>query len=177
MTMSTRTNELAQECKRYSEACLYTSTSLFGWLKFLRVVKATFLIVPLVLGSLASGQLLIGVAPETSTVLIAIFSFIAGVLPAVYAALKYDENLEACKRAAGEFKNLQDRFRLAALVSSKKPFAEFENDVKPLLERYERVRAESITPPEWIFKRAQAKVNTGDYDFDVDVPNEDASSS
>lgn len=172
--MPSKTYELARECKRYSESCLYTSTSLFGWLKFLRVLKSVFVIVPLILGSLAGGKLLIGLNPEKSTILIALFSFVAGVMPAIYSALKYDENLETCKRAAGEFKNLQDRFRLAALVSSKKPFAEFEADVAPLLERYEKVRQDSITPPEWIFKRAQKKVKSGDYDFDVDIAEDQA---
>ncbi len=167
--MTSKTYELAQECKRYSESCLYTSTSLFGWLKFLRVVRGAFVIVPLIFGSIAGGKLLIGVTPDTSTTLIAVSSFIAGVLPAIYAALRYDENLETCKRAAADFKNLQDRFRLAALVSSKKPFAEFEADVLALLDRYEKARQDSITPPEWIFMRAQKKVQSGDYDFDVDI--------
>jgi hypothetical protein len=173
--MASKNYELAQECKRYSESCLYTSTSLFGWLKFLRIVRGLFVIVPLVLGSLAGGKLLIGLPPQANTTAIALFSFVAGVLPSIYAALKYDENLETCKKAAAEFKNLQDRFRLAALVSSKKAFTEFEADVAPLIDRYEKARQDSLTPPEWIFRRAQRKVQSGDYTFDVDADdNEDA---
>ena len=70
---------------------------------------------------------------------------------------------------AGEFKNLQDRFRQAALVSAKKSFTEFEQDVKPFLERLEQARSLSVTAPEWCFRRAQKKIKAGDYDFDVDV--------
>jgi len=35
-------------------------------------------------------------------------------MPTVYAALKFDDHLEECKHLAGEFKNLQDRFRSLA---------------------------------------------------------------
>ena len=71
-----------------------------------------------------------------------------------------------CARLAGEFKNLQDRFRQAALVSSRKPIDVFENEFQSLMQRLEE---ESITPPNWCFKRAQTKVKAKDYDFDVDV--------
>jgi hypothetical protein len=101
----------------------------------------------------------------------AICAFLAGLLPAIYAALKLDDHLDESKHLAGEFKNLQDRFRQAALVSSRKPFAEFEADVKPLIDRLEQARATSLTAPEWCFKRAQKKIKKGDYDFDLDMKN------
>jgi hypothetical protein len=77
----------------------------------------------------------------------AICAFIAGLMPAIYSALKLDDHLEQCKTLAGEFKNLQDRFRQAALVSSKKSFTEFEADVKPLIDRMDEARGVSLTPP------------------------------
>lgn len=160
--------ELAQECKRLSENCLYSSTSLLIWLRVLRVVKLVFIGVPLVLGSLASWSLLTTSELESVKVFVAICSFFAGLLPTVYSAFKFDEHLEQCRHVAGEFKNLQDRFRQAALVSSQKSFAEFEEDVAPLIDRLERTRGVSITAPEWCFKRAQRKVQSGDYTFDVD---------
>ena len=80
-----------------------------------------------------------------------------------------DDNLATVSHLAGEFKNLEDRFRQAALVSSQKPFTEFEAEVKPLFERLEQARSKSITPPEWTFKRAQKKVKSGDCDFAVDL--------
>jgi hypothetical protein len=99
----------------------------------------------------------------------AICAFIAGLMPAIYSALKLDDHLEQCKTLAGEFKNLQDRFRQAALVSSKKSFTEFEADVKPLIDRMDEARGVSLTPPDWFFRRAQKKVKSGDYDFDIDA--------
>ena len=170
--MASKSVELARECKRLSESCLYTSTSFFIWLRVLRTVKTIFIIVPLVLGAVAGGKLLIGGRPETQQTAIAVCAFIAGVLPSIYAALKFDDRLGEDARVAGEFKNLQDRFRTVALVSSKKSFEDFEADVAPLIKRYEAARSVSLTPPEWVFARAQAKVKKGDYTFEVDLEDD-----
>ena len=91
--------------------------------------------------------------------------------------LKFDDHLEESKRLASEFKNLQDRFRQAALVSSRKPFADFEADFKPLMDRLEQARSMSLTPPEWCFKLAQRKIKKGDYDFDIDLKDGEIASN
>ena len=171
--MTTKTGALALECKRESESCLYTSTSFFIWLRLLQTAKVFFLITPLVLGGIAGWKLLTASELPQVKLLTAICSFFAGLLPTIYAALKMDENLAQCRRLAGDFKNLQDAFRHAALVSSRKSFKEFEEDVKPLIERLERARSESLVVPEWCFKFAQRKVRSGDYDFNVDVEAEE----
>jgi hypothetical protein len=167
--MASKSTELALECKRLAESCLYTSTSFFIWLRFTRWVKIFFIAAPLVLGSLASWKLLVGYDLAEVKVFTAICSFLAGLLPSMYAALKFDDHIEEAKHLAGEFKNLQDRFRQAAMVSSRKPFADFEADFKLLMDRLEQARSASLTPPEWCFKLAQWKIKTGDYDFDIDL--------
>jgi hypothetical protein len=161
--MPTKSTELALECKRLSESCLYTSTSLFIWLRCARYIKVFFIVAPLVLGSVASWKLLTGVDLAAVQVFTAVAAFLAGLLPSIYSALKFDDHLEESKHLAAEFKNLQDRFRQAALVSARKPFGEFEADVKPLIDRLEQARAASFTAPEWCFKLAQKKVKKGDY--------------
>ncbi len=128
-----------------------------------------FIVVPLVLGSLAGWELLKGSGIQPLKLIASLGAFIAGVLPSIYSALKLDDTLNECRHLAGEFKNLQDRFRQAALVSSKKPFAQFEEDVRPLIERLEKARSQSVTAPEWCYKRGQRKVQAGDYDFDIDT--------
>lgn len=173
--MTTKNAELALECKRQSESCLYTSTALFIWLRWLRALKVVFLIVPLVLGSLASWQALKQSDFQSVKLFTSLCAFLAGLLPTVYAALKLDHHLTECCHLAGEFKNLQDRFRQAALVSARKPFAEFEQDVAPLMRRLEKARSTSYTSPEWCFREAQKKIKKGDYDFDVDLGQLNAS--
>jgi hypothetical protein len=54
------------------------------------------------------------------------------------------------------------------LISSKKSFAEFEADARPLIERLERARARALTPPKWYFKLARRKIQAGDYSNDYD---------
>jgi len=142
------------------------------WLKYLRAIKTLFIVLPLILGSFASWKLLTTSDVEAVKVLTAVCSFLAGLLPSIYSALKWDQNLDTVSRLAAEFKNLQDGFRQAALISSRKPFGEFEADFKQLFARLEEARKPSLTPPEWIFKRAQAKVKSGDYTFDVDIEEE-----
>lgn len=167
--MTSANEELALEFKRLSENCLYTSTALFIWLRVLRVLKIVFATVPLILGSMASWKLLTTSDLGAIKLLLALFSFLAGIMPTIYSAIKLDEHIGHASHLAGDFKNLQDRFRQAALVSSKKPFVEFEKDFNFLLEQLEKARSFSITPPGWCFRRAQAKIKKGDYDFDVDI--------
>jgi len=124
---------------------------------------------PLILGSIAGWKLLASPDLQSVKVLVAVCALLAGLLPSIYAALKYDDQLEHCKRLTGEFKNLRDRFRQAASVSSLKTFDEFESDFQKLMERLEAARAHSYTAPEWCFRLAQKKIKSGDYDYDVDV--------
>ncbi len=161
--------QLIQECRRQSEGCLYTSTSLFIWLRTLRYLKVCFIVAPLILGSLASGKLLLSFGAESTKVFAAVCAFLAGLLPSIYAALKYEERLKECITLSAEFKNLQDRFRQAALVASAKPFTEFEAQFNKLMTRLEAARNSSFTAPEWCFKAAQRKVKSGDYHYDIDI--------
>lgn len=166
--MDAKQEQLALECKRQAENCLYTSTSLFIWLRCLRIVRVAFVILPLALGSIAGWKLLTTSDLQSVKIVVSVCALIAGVLPSIYAALKFDDELERCKRLTGEFKNLRDRFRQAALISSLKSFDQFESDFQKLMERLEAARAHSYTPPEWCFRRAQKKIKAGDYDHDVD---------
>lgn len=159
---------LAQECRRLEESCLYTSTSFFLWLRSRRRLKTAFIVAPLLLGSAASWKLLTEVDLQSVRTLTSIFAFAAGVLPGIYSALKFDDQLQAAARAAAQFKNLQDRFRRLADVGSLKPFPQFEREVNAAVARLERARSGSLTPPEWFFTEARKKIKSGDYSYDVD---------
>ena len=170
--MPSKTVELRLECKRLSESCLYTSTSLYGWIRERRRIRSVFTVVPLLLGTLASWKVLTETELAEVKVLVSICAFVAGLMPSIYAALKYDDQLEESVAAAAEFKSLQDRFRQAALVASKKPFADFEAEFKALMDRFDLARARGLTAPERHFRAAQKKVKSGDYTFDVDIEND-----
>lgn len=160
------TEAMISECRDQSRNCTYTSTTLFIWLRFLRTVRVVFTVVPLILGSLASWKLLTQSDADSVKVLVAGLAFLAGVLPTVYRALKLDRHLTQCAELAAEFKNLQDAFRQCANIYSLKPLPEFEAEFRRVMKRLEKARQPSYTAPEWCFKRAQRKVQSGDYDPD-----------
>jgi len=161
--------ELAKECKRQSENCLYTSTGLYSWLRVLSFIRFWFVVLPIICGSLASWKLLTASDLEGVRILAAVAAFLAGVIPTIYTSLKLDQHLEQCRRLAGEYKSLQDRFRLAAVVTANGPLAELRAEVKPLLDRLDHAKTAGVTAPEWCFRRAQKKIKSGDYEFDVDA--------
>ena len=78
-------------------------------------------------------------------VLVAVFAFVAGLVPSIYSVLKFDDGLTQCTTLAAEFKNLQDRFRVCAKVSSLKPYEEFEAEFRALVERLENARRPGYT--------------------------------
>jgi hypothetical protein len=160
---------LIDECKRQYDNCLYTSTALFEYVKFLRCIRVTTVIVPLVLGSLAGWSVLNAYDDKEVRVFTAACAFIAGLVPSIMSALKFDESLDRCKTLANEFSNLKDRFRQAAEITAHKGVAELEATFNQLREQLEALRKNGVAIPDRFFRRAQQKVNAGDYNFDVDA--------
>lgn len=171
--MPSRVNvELAKQCKRNYESCLWNSTILFICLRWHRRVKNVVTIVPVIVGSapgvttfvrLLSSQPITRLEFITSTL-----SFISGLIPLVYNALKLDDHLENLKRVSVEYRNLQDRFRMLAEASIHKSTADFEADMAPFVEKLEQARAVGLTTPEWALKKAREKIEAGHYSFEVD---------
>jgi len=171
--MSTKTGELAQECRRQEESCLYMSTQLYAWLMVLRMTRFFTTLLSVVLGALGGWTLLTAIELPTVKLFVAACAFLAGLLPALYTALKLDESLELAAQLAGEFKNLEDDLRRCALVSSKKSFKEFEAEANAVFDRLKQAKAPSITVPWPFFKYARWKINKGDYSFSVDLEMRD----
>lgn len=164
-----QTQKTIAECKRQEESCLYTSTSLFEWLKSLRAWKVFFVVTPIILGGLATWPLL--AHHDEYKWFSGVCALLAGFSPALYKALDFDVNLKAITQHAHEFKILQDRFRQAWRISALGPFADFKKEFDGLMMRMDAARAASLTPPERFFKKAQAKIGAGHYDFAVDTEN------
>jgi hypothetical protein len=164
VTMDAATTALQAQCAEQHERCLYSSTTLFIWLRTLRLMRIGFVVVPIIFGALASWDLLTGYS--SLKWLTALLALLAGLVPAIYAALKLDEHLPTAARLAGEYKNLEIVFADLEKVGPHKPFAEFETEYKAARERLEKANAEAYTAPEWCFRRAQRKIKTGHYNFD-----------
>jgi hypothetical protein len=162
-----RTQNTIDECRRQAESCLYTSTSLFEWLKYLRLWKAFFVIAPIILGGLSTWPLL--AHRDEYKWFTGVCALLAGFSPAIYKALDFDVSLKLIAQHAYEFKILQDRFRQAWRIAALGPFLDFKKEFDGLMTRMDAARAASLTPPERFFKKAQAKIDAGHYDFSVDA--------
>ena len=164
--MTDTVRNIADECRRQEESCLYTSTALFEWVKFLRVWKVGFVITPIVLAGIATGfpaQL----RPDYGWIA-AICTMFAGITMAVYKALDFDVSLTQVSKQANQYKVLQDAFRQAWRIHASGDAGALAAHFKTLMERLDSLRLSSLPPPERFFKRAQAKVSSGDYDFSAD---------
>jgi hypothetical protein len=163
-----RTPALVKECKRQFESCLYSSAALYLWQKRSRWWRALFLTAPIVLGGVASSEILTQFGGQVGMVVAAFCGLLAGFFPAIYTALDMDMRVAEIGRAAAEFTNLRDRFRQTAEVKSHAPFDEFQEAFEGLMDRMDAARTSSPPAPEAYFRRAQRKVNLGDYDFGAD---------
>ena len=163
-----RTSRLVAECRRQEESCLYTSTTLYLWLRKARLIRRIFVVAPVVLGAFATWSVLD--QPERTWLrwLTATFALLAGIFPAVFEALKLDTQIDEIARQAALFKNLQDRFRQAATVTALARFEDFQAEFHALMDRMDESRATSITPPECCFEAARKKIGAGHYEFAAD---------
>lgn len=164
--------ELAKQCKRNYESCLWNSTILFICLRWHRRVKMVVTVIPIIFGSTPGITTLLkllsaGTVTKLDYVSSAL-AFISGMTPLIYNALKLDDHLENLKKVSVEYRNLQDQFRMLAEASIYKSTAEFEADMRPHVQRLEQARAVGLTTPEWALKEARIKINAGHYDFEVD---------
>jgi hypothetical protein len=158
------TPALVDECHRQFENCRDTAVSFIIWLRVLRWTRTVLMVAPIVFGGLATWKVL-----ADSSAWAAVFTLLTTVIPPAYRASKIDSAIDDYTALAGEFTNLRDRFRQAALISSHKDFADFEADTKPLIQRLEKARSRALAPPDWCFKAARKSIEAGKYTHDYDL--------
>lgn len=154
------------EAMRQSESALYTSTALYIWLREARNWNRFFVIAPVVVGA-ASGYLFF--KDPANVVWASILAILTGLFPALRDALRLDIHLDQIRSLASEYKGLQDAFRQLAKVTAPANTAGAERQLELLMDHLNRARAHGVTIPERVFKLAQDKVKSGDYDFSVDA--------
>ncbi|MSO71662.1 MAG: hypothetical protein EXQ88_06595 [Alphaproteobacteria bacterium] len=157
---------LVLECRREEESCLYSSTTFYIWLRFLRALRGLLWIVAAVAGGMAASHNLRS-DPENKT-LSALAALLAVILPGIGNALRLDRTIRDYESAAGKIKNLQGEFRRAAKVCLHKPVVEFDAETRKLFKAMNEARKPSLTPPDFCFWLAQRKIRKGHYRFDAD---------
>lgn len=167
--MEPSTKQLIDECLRQVESCKYTSTTYYIWLRSIKFWRKAYIVLPIIFGSLATWSILTESRNETLNFFAAGCALLAALIPAIHKALNIEIDINCLSDSAAEYKRLQDRFRLAANVKSLMPPEEFEREVLLLMDEHDSARSDSLTPPERFFKEAQKKIDSGDYNFDVDL--------
>lgn len=153
---------LIEECRTEEENCLYTSTTFFIWLKFLRSARALLWVGGVAASAFAASHILRGA--EEHKLLVAGAALLAVVLPGTIRTLRLDKAIDDYAAAAATFKILQGEFRRAANVWSQKHADDFEADARKLFKQGNDARKPSLTPPDICFWLAQKKIKSGDYD-------------
>jgi len=85
-----RAEELVKECERQEESCQYTAAGLYIWQKRARMWRNCFVVAPIVLGGLASSQILGALQQAWATWAGAVLALLAGFFPAIYVSLGMD---------------------------------------------------------------------------------------
>lgn len=161
--------EIIKECERQSESCLYTSTSLYCWLRSMRRWNRVLVVAPIILGGIGSWSILERYSAHPVIVWIAaICSLLAGLLPTIFKTLGLDGHIGYVSDQAAGYKNLQDRFRQLSKFALHKTYEDVKSEFDNLMQKMEELRGKSITAPERFFTAAQKKIKAGDYSFDSD---------
>lgn len=160
----TTAEALRAQCKQQWERCLFTSTTLFIWLRVLRKLRIAFVITPIMFGSIAGWDLIS--SDNRFHIVTAALALAAGLIPAVYSALKLDEHIPTATRLAGEYKNLEILFKDLGRIGPTVPPERYEEEYRSARSRLEAANAEAYTAPERYFEKAKSKIEKGHYTFE-----------
>lgn len=163
-----RVDEIVKECQRQEESCKYTAAGLYIWQKAAQKWKNVFIVAPIILGGLASSQILTDSSQSWTNYVAAGLALLAGFFPAIFEALGMDMRVREIGTAAGEFTNLRDRFRQLGNIGSDMDFDELNPAFEQLMDRMDAARKVSPPLPEKYFNQGRQKIDTGHYDFAVD---------
>jgi hypothetical protein len=159
-----RTAALREECLNQFQNCGYTALTFTIWLRFLRWLRMSSWTAPVILGAVATWNIVGASLPW----LAATCAFVAVLIPPTFQAAKLDSSIKQYATMAGEFTNLRDRFRLTAEYASSKAIDEFEATFNTLFARLEKARARTLTPPHFCFLLARRQWQKGYYKPDAD---------
>lgn len=172
-TVESRRREIVKEALRQSESCLWTSTMLFTWLRLVRLQHKIVTLLPIILTGLAGFSYVKEWVPSWS---VALMAFLSTLIPSIAEALQIQTHVEELKQLAAEYKALQDRFRRLGKITALGNVDEAEKTLAELMDRMDLARSSSITPPQRYFEEARNQIESGNYDFAVDLPTGDTPS-
>lgn len=94
------------------------------------------------------------------------FAMLAGLLPAIYDKLSVQAHTDEIAAQAGAYKNLENRFRQAAEITSADGADALKVELQTLMQQIEQLRAKPLVTPPRHFEAARIKIQAGHYQPD-----------
>ena len=164
--MTPQAQAIVQECKVQAEACRYTAAALYEWLAEASFRNRLWNAVPILLGALASYGVLSNAFPIAASFL----ALVAGLLPSIYEKLELKAHTGEILAQAGQYKNLENRFRQAAVITALEDDPEsLRVEFGSLMRSIEDIRARPLVVPERHFQAGRVKVKDGRYQPDEET--------
>jgi hypothetical protein len=157
--MMSKVPAISDECRVQAESCLYTSTALYLWLHAAKWHNRCWNALPIISGALASFALLQTNYPAVASGL----ALLAGLLPAIYEKLNIESHTEEIFSQAGQYKNLENRFRQAEKIVSLEGEDALQAEFSSLMRQMEDLRVRPIIIPEKYFQAGRKKIQAGHY--------------
>lgn len=162
--MTTQTDAIIQACMVQAESCQYTAAGFYAWLNDAKWINRFWNAIPIILGATASFSFLQAEYPQV----VAFLAFAAGLMPAVYEKLELKAHTEEILSQAGQYKNLENRFRHAASITALSGDTEaLKVEFDALMRQMEDLRARPLVMPEKYFLIARDKIKAGHFKTDV----------
>lgn len=161
-SVMSRIEALIKECKIQSESCQYTSVALLMWLQKIKVQNRILNALPIAIGAFAS----FGFLEQNYPGIAAFLALITGLLPAIYEKLELQAHTDEIFNQAGQFKNLDVRFRQAAEIISLQGEDAIQSEFSSLMRQLEDLRARPVIIPEKFFLKGREKIKAGHYEPD-----------
>jgi hypothetical protein len=153
---------LIRECKRQEESCQYTSAALYSWLAAAKWQNRAWNSLPIICGALASFAAL----KQSNPFVASFLAMLAGLLPAIYEKLGLQAYTDEILTQAGQYKNLENRFRQAAEIVAAEGAEAIKAELASLMRQIEDLRARPIIIPERHFLTGRDKIKAGHYEPD-----------
>jgi hypothetical protein len=143
---------IIDECWRQYDNCLYTAMSFHGYLKSRRMWRTVLTLAPILLGALLAPGVM---CTHMQMPIVIVLSS----MPALFNALRINENIDEISRVASTFTRLRDEFRQTAEIhASQYDDARLTAHFDQLVARMAAARSYAITAPERFYKQACKKI-------------------
>lgn len=140
---------------------LWNYVTLIVWLRWLRRMRVVGSILPIVFGGLGSWHILS--TNSGPSLVAAVFSLLAGLLPLLYYAAGVDEQIASAERIAGGYRRIEAKLRALVFGYGMLSSAERRQTYDMTFAEYLELKSIAHTAPRLAFAEAERLIANKDY--------------